>query len=242
MSRKAILTLTVAALLTVAVYAAPFKTGENLEFSISWNELVKAGTASLKVQGVKMFNGHKVYHVVSTAQSGEYLDSFFYVRDRVECYVDTETYATWKAEKHLVEGDYRRDEVIYFDPEERISVRGTNTLRALPNAMDALTGFYYVRTLDLNVGENLTVNFCDGKINKELTVKVLKKETVEVPAGTFDTIKIEPIMDETEGIFKAEGRIWIWVTDDAKKMPVMLKSKIVIGDFVAELEEYTLSS
>jgi hypothetical protein len=241
MNKKAIIVLTMV-FLAVSAFSAPFKVGEDLEFTISWNELVKAGTASLKVQGVKMFNGHKVYHVVSTAQSGEYLDSFFYVRDRVECYIDTETYATWKAEKHLVEGDYRHDEVIYYNPEERISVRGTNTLRALPDAMDALTGFYYVRSLDMNVGDIITINFCDGKLNKELTVKVLKKETVEVPAGTFDTIKIEPIMEETEGIFKAEGRIWIWVTDDEKKMPVMLKSKIVIGDFVAELEEYTLSS
>jgi hypothetical protein len=240
MKRKAIIVLA-AVLAAVSTYAAPFKTGEDLQFTISWNELVKAGTASLKVQGVKIFNGHKVYHIVSTAQSNEILDSIFHVRDRIECYIDTDTYATWKAEKHLVEGEYRRDEVIYYNPEERTAVRGTNVLRALPDAMDALSGFYYVRTLDLNVGETLSVNFCDGKINKELTVKVLKKETVEVPAGTFDTIKIEPIMKETEGIFKAEGRIWIWVTDDAKKMPVMLKSKVEIGDFVAELEEYTLS-
>jgi hypothetical protein len=240
MNKKTIIVFA-AVLIIVSAYAAPFKTGEDLKFTISWNELVKAGTASLKVQGVKMFNGHKVYHIVSTAQSNEILDSFFHVRDRIECYIDTDTYATWKAEKHLVEGEYRRDEVIYYNPEERTAVRGTNVLRALPNAMDALTGFYYVRALDLNVGENLSVNFCDGKINKELTVKVLKKETVEVPAGTFDTIKIEPIMEETEGIFKAKGRIWIWVTDDAKKMPVMLKSEVEIGDFVAELEEYTLS-
>jgi len=51
---------------------------------------------------------------------------------------------------------------------------------------------------------------------------------------------VEPILDETEGIFKQEGRIWIWVTDDEKKMPVILKSKITIGDIVAQLESYTL--
>jgi hypothetical protein len=224
------------------VYGAPFKAGEKLVFSVSWSDIVKAGTATLSVPGVKVFNGHKVYHIISTASSGPQVSAFFYTRDRIDVYLDAQNYTIWKSEKHLVEGTYKNDEVIYFDPVNRTAVRGVKTMRTLPNPRDALGGFYYCRSLDLPVGSEITVNYADGKISKPIVVKVLRKEQVTVPAGTFDTIVIEPVLAETEGIFKQEGRIWIWVTDDEKKMPVILKSKIAIGDILVQLESYTLGN
>ncbi len=220
--------------------AAPFKVGEKLVFSVSWSNVVKAGTATLEVRGVKLFNGRKVYHIVSRASSGPQVSAFFYTRDRVDVYLDTKDYTVWKSEKHLVEGTYKDDEVVYFNPSKRTATRGVTTMRVLPNARDALGGFYWVRSLALTVGGQITVNYADGKASKTIPVKVLRKERVEVPAGTFDTLVIEPVLTETEGIFKQEGRIWIWVTDDEKKMPVLLKSKIVIGDISVRLESYDL--
>jgi hypothetical protein len=223
-------------------YGAPFKAGEKLVFSVSWSDIVKAGTATLSVPGVKVFNGHKVYHIISTASSGPQVSAFFYTRDRIDVYLDAQEYTIWKSEKHLVEGTYKNDEVVYFDPVNRTAVRGVKTMRTLASPRDALGGFYYVRSLDLAVGNEITVNYADGKISKPIVVKVLRKEQVTVPAGTFDTIVVEPVLEETEGIFKQEGRIWIWVTDDEKKMPVILKSKIAIGDILVQLESYTLGN
>jgi hypothetical protein len=219
---------------------APFQAGEKLVFSVSWSDIVKAGTATLSVPGVKVFNGHNVYHIISTASSGPQVSAFFYTRDRIDVYLDARDYTIWKSEKHLVEGTYKNDEVVYFDPVNRTAVRGVKTMRTLPEPRDALGGFYYIRSLDLPVGSEVTVNYADGKITKPIVVKVLRKEQVTVPAGTFDTIVVEPVLQETEGIFKQEGRIWIWVTDDEKKMPVILKSKIAIGEISVQLESYTL--
>jgi hypothetical protein len=223
-------------------YGAAFSAGEKLVFSVSWSDIVKAGTATLSVPGVKVFNGHKVYHIVSTASSGPQVSAFFYTRDRIDVYLDAVNYTIWKSEKHLVEGTYKNDEVIYFNPPDRTATRGVATMRTLPEPRDALGGFYYVRSLDLTVGSEITLNYADGKISKPIVIKVLRKEQVTVPAGTFDTIVIEPVLDETEGIFKQEGRIWIWVTDDENKMPVILKSKIAIGNVEVKLESYTLGS
>lgn len=223
-------------------YGAAFNAGEKLVFSVSWSDIVKAGTATLSVPGVKVFNGHKVYHIVSTASSGPQVSAFFYTRDRIDVYLDAVNYTIWKSEKHLVEGTYKNDEVIYFNPPNRTATRGVATMRTLAEPRDALGGFYYVRSLDLTVGSEITLNYADGKISKPIVIKVLRKEQVTVPAGTFDTIVIEPVLDETEGIFKQEGRIWIWVTDDENKMPVILKSKIAIGNVEVKLESYTLGS
>jgi hypothetical protein len=242
MLKKASILAAAVCVAAVACFGAPFKPGEKLTFSVSWSDIVKAGTATLSVPGVKVFNGRKIYHIISTASSGPHVSTFFYTRDRIDVYLDAVDFTIWKSEKHLVEGTYKNDEVIYFDPPNRTATRGVTTMRTLPEPRDALGGFYYVRTLDLSVGGEITVNYADGKITKPIVVKVLRKEQVTVPAGTFDTIVIEPVLQETEGIFKQEGRIWIWVTDDEKKMPVILKSKIAIGNIEVKLESYTLGS
>ena len=77
-----------------------------------------------------------------------------------------------------------------------------------------------------------------SKKNFPLKLKVLKKEKVKVPAGEFETLKVEPVMRE-EGIFKAKGRIWVWLTDDQYKMPVMMKTEVFfLGSVTALLKSY----
>jgi hypothetical protein len=71
----------------------------------------------------------------------------------------------------------------------------------------------------------------------DLDVKYLGKETVTVPAGTFDCIVVEPLVKEG-GLFKHEGNIIIWLTDDEAKLPVKVKTKVVIGSVDANLSSY----
>jgi hypothetical protein len=68
---------------------------------------------------------------------------------------------------------------------------------------------------------------------------VLERETISVPAGKFDCLVLEPLLTAT-GIFKHEGSIKVWVTDDRLHMPVLMKSKVLVGSIHAELEDYRL--
>jgi len=217
-----------------------FKIGEKLVFSVGWTNVIDAGTAVMQVSNEEVFFGHNVYHTITTTKSSSAFSSFFYVYDRIDCYFDKDTFASLKYEKHLREGDYKNDEVIYYDPEKQIAVRDEKIIKILPNTMDVLTAFYYLRTLNFQPGEVIKINQSDGKRSKIIEVKILKKEKVTVPAGTFNCIKIEPILNETEGIFRQSGRLWFWLTDDEKHMPVLMKSSIVIGDITAKLASYTI--
>ncbi len=213
--------------------------GEKLVFSLAWTNVLEAGTAIMEVAGEEVFFGHDVYHTITISKSSPAFSSFFYVYDRIDCYFDKETFASLKYEKHLREGNYKNDAVIYYDPDRQIAVREEKILKTLPNTMDVLTAFYYLRTLDFEPGDVIHINHSDGKRSKEIDVKILKREKVTVPAGTFNCIKIEPILKETEGIFRQEGRLWFWLTDDERHMPVLMKSSIVIGDITAKLVSYT---
>jgi hypothetical protein len=218
---------------------APFNVGEKLVFSISWTNVVEAGIATMEVVDTVNFNGHNCYHIVSTTESAPAFSSFFYVKDRVDTYFDMNTYNSLKFEKHLREGDYKNDVVVYYDPENQLVAREEKLIRTLENAMDVMTAFYWVRSLDLQEGKVFYFNHSDGKTTKTIEVDVLETKSVTVPAGTFNCICVEPDLSETEGIFKQSGRIWIWLTNDAKHMPVLMQSSIVIGDITARLASYT---
>ncbi|MDP2277331.1 MAG: DUF3108 domain-containing protein, partial [Nitrospirota bacterium] len=94
--------------------------------------------------------------------------------------------------------------------------------------------FYYLRTLKLVVGEPVYVAMFDSKKVWNVEVQVLRKEKVTLPTGTVDTILIKPLM-KSEGIFYKKGDIYIWLTDDEKRIPVKLQTKVAIGSINALL-------
>jgi hypothetical protein len=71
--------------------------------------------------------------------------------------------------------------------------------------------------------------------------KVKRREKVRMASGTYDTYLIEPSLKHLEGVFEksSKAKIQLWVTTDERRIPVKLKSKIVIGSFTGELISYT---
>lgn len=103
-------------------------------------------------------------------------------------------------------------------------------------AYDPLSGFYAMTKKKIEVGRTEYITIFDSKKIFDAEINVLEKEKVRVPAGEFDTIVINPIL-KTEGLFLRKGKMHIWLTDDERKIPVMFKSKVKIGSFVAKLVE-----
>jgi hypothetical protein len=138
------------------------------------------------------------------------------------------------------EGKHRRDKEVVFDREGGKALY-INHLKPekkefdVPEEIfDPLSAFYRVRNMELEVGRSVYVPVFDSKKVWNVEVKVLGRERVKVPAGTFDTIKIKPVM-ESEGIFARKGEIYIWVTDDERKVPVKLNSEVAVGSINAVL-------
>lgn len=138
------------------------------------------------------------------------------------------------------EGRHRKDKEIIFDRSSGKAVyidhlEDEKKEAEVPHGVhDPLSSFYLVRTMDLEVGESVYVPVFDSKRLWNVEVQVLRKEKVEVDAGTYDTIVIKPLM-KSEGIFSSKGDIHIWLTDDERRMPVLLRSEVAVGSIDAEL-------
>jgi hypothetical protein len=63
---------------------------------------------------------------------------------------------------------------------------------------------------------------------------VEKIETIRGAWGTSETIRVLVVMP-FEGIFLNQGNIRVWFTNDARRIPLRMKAKVVIGAIVADL-------
>ncbi|NQT23929.1 DUF3108 domain-containing protein [candidate division KSB1 bacterium] len=221
------------------VHNSAFAVGEYLEFDIAYG-VIKAGTATMAVLDTLTWEHRPVYLIRTTASSNSFFSSLYKVRDRVESLMDVDGLFSWKFEKHLREGRYKADRYEAFDQiNQRVIYQQKDTISAPLYVQDILASFYFVRTQPLEIGKSIDIdNFADGKVYP-LRVLVHRKEQIKVPAGKFDCIVVEPVLRE-EGLFKQTGKLTIWLTDDDRRMPVLMKSKILVGSIDVRLKSYEL--
>lgn len=214
-----------------------FKVGEKLTFSIGW-EFIDAGTAVMHVEGAEITNGRPSIHISATTRSNAFFSALYKVRDRLDSYMDRDGLYTLRYVKNTLEGSYKRNFEVNFDHQlGRATVldadSGTSEVAIPVFTQDILSSFYYLRTVPMTIGQDINVSaFDNGKVTN-VSVKVIKRERVSVAAGEFECLLVQtPI-----GPFSNRSVLNIWLTDDDRKIPVLMKSRIIVGSVRAELEQ-----
>jgi hypothetical protein len=219
---------------------AAFGEGERLVFDVGYS-FITAGEAVMSVPKIDTLYGRPVYQVLFTVNSTKSFSWIYKVEDRYETYLDIKGLFPWHFTQHVREGSYRRDFEAWFDQEQNIAYASDKRYPIPPYVHDAVSAFYFVRTMDYSksrIGEKVMLQNFFKDTTYSLSVKFLGRQRIEVDAGTFDCIIIEPLMKEG-GLFKSEGRVLIWLTDDERKIPVKVSTKVVIGSIESELREYS---
>lgn len=226
-------------LLPVPAAAVSFSVPERLNYDLTWTG-VKAGEASLEISEA----GGEI-KITSIARSAKWLSFFYTVDDRVESRLakNESVHAVGQPVNYklnLREGRHRKNKEVIFDHHSsKVTYidyldKERKEFDIPPLTFDAISSFYYLRTLPLEVGRSVYVTIFDSKKVWNVEVLVLRKEKIEVPVGEFNTIVVKPLM-QSEGIFYRKGDIYIWLTDDEKRIPVMLKTKVKVGSITASL-------
>jgi hypothetical protein len=124
-----------------------------------------------------------------------------------------------------------------FEPDSlRMRYRNGQTYPVDGPVQDALSSFYLTRFQALPVGGTITFEYHASRKTMPLEVRILGRQKVKTPAGKFSCIVIEPML-RAGGIFKNKGRLVIWLTDDERRIPVQMKSKVLIGSVKVVLQE-----
>ena len=221
----------------------PFGVGERLRYHMDFS-FVQAGLSEMAIVGVDSINGRPSFHVRSRVRSTRTIDLIYKVRDLVESWFDTDYIFGQRYERRIREGGYKSLKFYDYNHEtgwvsisNEYGPKGTTPF--LPFSHNVISALYYVRTQPLEAGAEIVVPLHDMDVQYPLVVKVYGREEIKVPAGTFTCWKVEPVL-VSEGLFKMAGRLVVWISDDEHRIPVMMSSKIPVGNIDGKLVEYRL--
>ena len=222
----------------------PFGPGEKLHYNIYWT-FILAGSATLETLASGPVEGQEALHFRALAKSTPFIDTFYKVRDSIESFVDPAVTHAILYRKDQSEGDYVRNYLVRFDKNGNVAYRYSKG--ALKNAViipsgsfDPLSMLFLFRTKALAPGFEFAAPVTDGEKSITGTAKVVKRETIKTPAGEFDTLLVEPDVRNIGGVFRKSpnATLQVWITNDARRIPVRVKSSVAVGHFSMELTGY----
>lgn len=221
---------------TVAV--VPFGPGEKFVYRVTYGILGKRGTATSEISGIETVRGQRTYHLNFRLQG---CAMWACIDDRQESWLDVGQLFSHRFRQDLNQPRYKRLRTLDFFPGEgvwRQLEKPDNTGELATNRpLDDVSFLYWSRTLPLEVGQTYTFNRYYKDEGNPVRVQVLRRERVTVPAGTFNTIVVRPLI-RTDGMFSEGGEAEVYYTDDARRMIVLVKTSMVIGKLQMQLESY----
>jgi hypothetical protein len=208
-----------------------FPAHETYFYNADWH-LLSAGTATLSMQ-----SSPEGQHAVMTADTYGFVNLLFAVHDKFRTTINPRNFCSLAVSKSTQEGSRRRESEVHFDYAHGKSLLQEKDLKTgavkhlehpIPGCVtDVMSGFYYVGSLPLAPGQNFVFPLNDGGATGEITAIVEGSEQVKTPAGVFPTLRVRAIA--TGGPLKNKGRVWVWYSDDAQRIPIQFKAKVRWG-------------
>ena len=209
----------------------PWATGEYLEYDVKFNSIT-AGLGRIQVVGLDTVRGRTAWKLQFALTGGI---PFYRVSDSYYSWIDTATLSSLRFVQQLSEGNYHPTRIFEIFPERGIfQQNGKPEQKSVAQPLDDASFFFFIRTIPLEVGKSYEFNRYFNPEGNPVIVRVLRKERIRVPAGTYDAIVIQPII-RTKGIFSQDGMAELWLSDDPRHMLLQMKSKfsfVTLGLFL----------
>lgn len=219
-----------------------FTSGETLRYRISYG-LMDAGEAILTVKETskKGADGRPLYHVKGEGKTLGAFNLFYKVEDVYESFIDKEGAFPWYFVRDVYEGGYEINQKYTFQQDKQKVITENKEYKVPLAVQDMISSFYYARTLDfknMKVGDVTEFKcFMDEEV-WPLKIRYVGKEDIKIRKGTFECLKFQPVVQEGR-YFEREDDVEFWVTNDANKIPVLVKAKIPVGSIKMHLVEWS---
>ncbi len=214
-----------------------FPNGQAFVYEAEWR-LWTAGTARITVD-----QAGDNERIAATADSSGVVSLLYPVHDRFQSVVDRRSFCSISIAKHIEEGFHARETLINFNYTRRRAVLDETNLKngqakheekEIPGCVtDVIAGIFYVGAQPLLPDANYNFPLNDGGQTVEVRAHVEAREQIKTPAGTFATIRVSP--EASSGTLKSRGRVWVWYSDDARRIPVQMRARMFWGTLTLRL-------
>jgi hypothetical protein len=213
----------------------PFHVGEKLTYQMFWGPFV-VGRATLEVAGIEPVDGHDCYHLVAKAKTSGLAELLFPVDSTTESWMDVEGLFSRKYRQNRTEGKNHRYDETHFDYQARevtVTRFDSGQKKTAPldqPVQDIISSLYFVRTRLLTVGASHSFALSASERTHRVEIRPDQRKSLWVrPVGEVDAMRIEP--HPTLQIVAAnKGRMWFWVSDDSRHLPLVVTSTMQIGN------------
>ena len=218
----------------------PFGPGERMEYDVKFGVL-RVGNAHMEVVALDNLRGRPAWHTAFWVQGGNFM---YRVNDVYESWMDAETLSSLRFVQMLEEGGKDTERRFEIYPERAIFIQTSKKPpkeeASVSQPLDDGSFLYFLRTIPLEVGKTYDFNRYFRPDRNPVRIKVLRRESVKVPAGTFSAIVVQPVI-KTKGIFSENGHAEVWLSDDDRHIMLQLKSKLSFGSLNLYLKSYVPS-
>ena len=218
----------------------PFEPGEKLHYKIRYG-FISAANGTLSVnKSSRDFQGKDAWHLKAEGKTVSAVALFMKVRNKYNSYISTQSLKPFLFTESVKEGDYTRDSYVRFDRKNGVVNTNKGVFDINKDALDVLSAFYYARSLDvskLNSGESIKLYYFIDDEQYSMVIKYLGKETIKTSFGRMECLKFTPSLIEGR-IFRDDSDMYLWITNDANRIPVKAKVEILVGSLTLELEDY----
>jgi hypothetical protein len=215
--------------------AMPFRTGETLNYRVSWSAFSNAATVQLTVPEQRDLFGYSTWHFRALAHTLNPVRELFSVDDQFDSYADQATLEARQYETHLDELGKIQDQVFHFAAPGQPSREPGPSVVVLGGTRDPLGTLYELRHVDWERTPEFRETVYDGHDLYEVTAKrEAANDSVTVAAGTFSTSRVA--IDLFQHQKQVVGvHVVIWIANDAARTPVLMQAQLPFGNVRAEL-------
>lgn len=211
----------------------PFGVGERLEFDIRFGKL-HVGTGTMEVLPLDTVRGRDAWHTMFRLSGGI---PFYHVNDQYEDWFDTHTLSSLRYWQDIDEGNYEPKRHYEIFPERKEYIENDNPPQmSVARPLDEGSFLYFLRTVPLRVGMDTSFNDYFRAERNPVRFKVLRRDTIDVPAGRFSALVIQPIFESK--LFSEGGHAEIWLSDDENRIMLQMKSHVRFGSLNLYLKSY----
>ncbi|MCX5716644.1 MAG: DUF3108 domain-containing protein [Candidatus Omnitrophica bacterium] len=213
------------------------RVGEKLTYGVYWMGAC-VGEGTLHVKEIVKIDGRD-----ASAKTNDFMSAIYKIDDTIHSFIDVKDLCSLRFEKYQREGRYKADEVVVFDQKNHKGYYESLTNKTkkeftIPDRVQDLTSvFYYFRTLDVKPNTALILDVNADEKNWKATMNVLDTEALEIlRQGVHNVFCLVPKVG-FKGVISKRGKVWIYVSTDAQRVPVLIKIRIPFGFVVGVLEK-----
>jgi hypothetical protein len=214
-----------------------FKVGERLDYRLRYG-FITAAEASIRVEETSaQFDNNPVFHLVAEGRTAGTFNIFYKVRNRYDSYVDKKTMTPYLYTENIREANYRRNDKARFYQDEKKVVSNNGTFKANGQTFDVVSAYYFARNLNISTlteGDTFSLDYFLHDGISKMDIQYVGKEVVKTSLGYVRCIKFSPSIQPGR-IFRKNSKLYLWITDDANRIPVKAHVEILVGSVTLEL-------